>query len=305
MTQADPLTAPTDQIDAGDVAGVAPPASRPLTSAEREMQELLELAKKLSIDGDDDDSAQPDADAVQAVAGLGLDQPVEVEETSVAAFLTDDHLDDESEDAPSAESVQSEDAAWFAINTYTAREKEVQKALNLRIRNMDAAEEFVPLAPHLIPEKERDGGDQYALVPRQKVKKFRRGKSVDDERQLLPGYVLIQIRVDPDNGLPRDQAWHVIKNTTSVIGFVGSEDEARALNPKEVADIIGQIQQKEGDVDRGFSIGDNIRVIDGPFADFVAEVDQYNDDKTKVRVLISMFGRETPVELDYEQVVKE
>lgn len=302
MTQADPLTAPTDQANAGDPADA--PAPRPLTNAEREMQELLDLAKKLSIDSDDE-APQPDADAVQAVAGLGLDQPVEVEETPVAAFLTEDDPEPQQDDDHVATVFHTDGAAWFAVNTYTQKEKKVRESLNLRIRNMDVSHHFVPLDRQLIPEKDRDGEDQYVLIPTQKEVKIRRGKREEVPVELLPGYVLIQIRIDPQSGQPSDQSWHVVKDTTYVTGFVGSEDEARPLPAGDVAAIIGQTQQEEVRVNVGFKVDDSVRVADGPFQDFVAKVEQINLEKGKVRVLISMFGRETPVDLDFEQVVKE
>lgn len=304
MTQADPLTAPTDQTNAGDPADAAPPAPRPLTNAEREMQELLDLAKKLSIDSDDE-ADQPDADAVQAVAGLGLDQPVEVEETPVAAFLAEDDPEPQKDDDHVATVFHTDGAAWFAVNTYTQKEKKVRESLNLRIRNMDVSHQFVPLDRQLIPEKDRDGEDQYVLIPTQKEVKIRRGKREEVPVELLPGYVLIQIRIDPQSGQPSDQSWHVVKDTTYVTGFVGSEDEARPLPAGDVAAIIGQTQQEEVRVNVGFKVDDSVRVVDGPFQDFVAKVEQINLEKGKVRVLISMFGRETPVDLDFEQVVKE
>ena len=304
MTQADPLTAPTDQTNAGDIADAAPPAPRPLTNAEREMQELLDLAKKLSIDSDDE-ADQPDADAVQAVAGLGLDQPVEVEETPVAAFLAEDDPEPQKDDDHVATVFHTDGAAWFAVNTYTQKEKKVRESLNLRIRNMDVSHQFVPLDRQLIPEKDRDGEDQYVLIPTQKEVKIRRGKREEVPVELLPGYVLIQIRIDPQSGQPSDQSWHVVKDTTYVTGFVGSEDEARPLPAGDVAAIIGQTQQEEVRVNVGFKVDDSVRVVDGPFQDFVAKVEQINLEKGKVRVLISMFGRETPVDLDFEQVVKE
>lgn len=304
MTQADPLTAPTDQANAGDPVDAPPPAPRPLTNAEREMQELLDLAKKLSIDSDDE-ADQPDADAVQAVAGLGLDQPVEVEETPVAAFLTEDDPEPQQDDDHVATVFHTDGAAWFAVNTYTQKEKKVRESLNLRIRNMDVSHHFVPLDRQLIPEKDRDGEDQYVLIPTQKEVKIRRGKREEVPVELLPGYVLIQIRIDPQSGQPSDQSWHVVKDTTYVTGFVGSEDEARPLPAGDVAAIIGQTQQEEVRVNVGFKVDDSVRVADGPFQDFVAKVEQINLEKGKVRVLISMFGRETPVDLDFEQVVKE
>lgn len=170
---------------------------------------------------------------------------------------------------------------------------------------MDVSHHFVPLDRQLIPEKDRDGEDQYVLIPTQKEVKIRRGKREEVPVELLPGYVLIQIRIDPQSGQPSDQSWHVVKDTTYVTGFVGSEDEARPLPAGDVAAIIGQTQQEEVRVNVGFKVDDSVRVADGPFQDFVAKVEQINLEKGKVRVLISMFGRETPVDLDFEQVVKE
>lgn len=289
MTQAEPITSETEMPE---------PPPRELTNAERELQELLELARSLGVESDD--AADPDATAVQAVADLGLDQPVEVEETPVAAFLTDDAEDDE-DPAPDAASVQSEDAAWFAVNTYTGHEKKVRESLDLRIRNMDVAHEFVPLNP----EAERDDEKNYVLVPTQQEVEIRGGKRREVQRMLLPGYVLVQIRVEPGTQKLANSSWHVVTGTDGVTGFVGAEEQARPLPPEEVASIIGQTQVEEPRVRVGFAIDDSVRVTDGPFQDFIAQVDQINVEKGKVRVLISMFGRETPVELDFDQVEKQ
>ena len=293
MTQA-------DHIPGGVGTGAAPP--RPLTSAERELQEVLAFARALGLEREEHEApADPDATVVQAAAELGLDQPVEVEEPTVPAFLTEDAVDDTRPRPPSAESVQREDAAWFAVNTYTGHENRVRHSLDLRIRNMDIEHEFVALDP----DAERDDERQYVLVPTQQEVEIRGGKRREVERKLLPGYVLVQIRVDRDTRKLGDNSWHVVTGTAGVTGFVGGEDQARALPPEEVAAIIGQTQVEEPRVRVGFAIDDSVRVTDGPFQDFIAQVDQINIEKGKVRVLISMFGRETPVELDFDQVEKQ
>ena len=197
--------------------------------------------------------------------------------------------------------MQREDAAWFAVNTYTGHENRVRHSLDLRIRNMDIEHEFVALNP----DAERDDERQYVLVPTQQEVEIRGGKRREVERKLLPGYVLVQIRVDRDTRKLGDNSWHVVTGTAGVTGFVGGEDQARALPPEEVAAIIGQTQVEEPRVRVGFAIDDSVRVTDGPFQDFIAQVDQINIEKGKVRVLISMFGRETPVELDFDQVEKQ
>ena len=283
---------------------------RALTNAEREMQELLAAARKLGIEGEESGDGDVDADAAQAVVELGLDQPVVEEETPVATFLTED-VEAEQEKAaaeeraraaaPPVESIQQQDAAWFAINTYTGHENRVKKALDLRIQNMDAAHGFVEL-----PRQPDEGPERhYVLVPTQQEVEIRGGKRREVERKLLPGYVLVQIRLDPETGKLGNQSWHVVSGTAGVTGFVGGEDQARPLPAEEVAAIIGQTRVEEPRIRVGFAVNDSVRVTDGPFLDFIAQVDEINIEKGKVRVLISMFGRETPVELDFDQVEKQ
>ena len=282
-------------------------APRPMTSAERELQEVLAAARALGIEGEEGETPlDPDTAAVQVAAELGLDQPVEIEQPVVPAFLTGEEQE-EDEAPPSVESVQEEGAAWFAVNTYTGHENRVRDSLDLRIRNMDVAHEFIELDESQDePKKAKRGGEKhYVLVPTQQEVEIRGGKRREVERKLLPGYVLVQIRVDPETRMLRDDSWHVVTGTAGVTGFVGGEDQARPLPPEEVQAIIGQTRIAEPRVRVGFAIDDSVRVTDGPFQDFIAQVDQINIEKGKVRVLISMFGRETPVELDFDQVEKQ
>ena len=272
-------------------------ARRPQTAAERELQDLLATARTLGLDSDEP-AEEGDAAAEQAAADLGLDEPVEEDEPELPAFLTED--EEEEEEAVPVESVQREGAAWFAINVYAGYEQRVRDQLDQRIRVMDADRDFIELNPEA-PEGERC----YALVPTQQEVEIRGGKRREVERKLLPGYVLVQIRLDGESGRLGSGSWHVVSGTTGVTGFVGSEETARPLPAEEVAAIIGQTRVAEPRVRVGFEVGDRVRVSDGPFLDFIAQVDEINLEKGKVRVLVSMFGRETPVELDLDQVEKE
>lgn len=277
-----------------------PLAPRGMTAAERELQDVLARARALGLETDEP-AEESDREAEQAAAELGLDQPVEEEEPELPSFLVEEEPEEEEDEtAVPVESVQSEGAAWFAINTYAGYEERVRGQLDLRIRSMDASNEFVELNPEEDEESRR-----YALVPTQQEVEIRGGKRREVERKLLPGYVLVQIRLDPDTQRLGNNSWHVVSGTTGVTGFVGSEETARPLPPEEVASIIGQTRVEEPRVRVGFAIGDRVRVSDGPFLDFIAQVDEINLDKGKVRVLVSMFGRETPVELDLDQVEKE
>lgn len=277
------------------------PATRGMTAAERELQDVLAAARALGLETDEP-AEEGDVEAEQAVAELGLDQPIEEEEEpELPTFLIEEEPEEEEDEtAVPVESVQSEGAAWFAINTYAGYEERVREQLDTRIRVMDAAHEFVELDTEADEDSRR-----YALVPTQQEVEIRGGKRREVERKLLPGYVLVQIRLDPETKRLGNNSWHVVSGTTGVTGFVGSEETARPLPPEEVASIIGQTRVEEPRVRVGFAIGDRVRVSDGPFLDFIAQVDEINLDKGKVRVLVSMFGRETPVELDLDQVEKE
>lgn len=304
MTTTDESSRPATAREAAAELGFG---NRPLRSAERELEEVLAAARSLGIDDEPVEDDEYDATAAQAVAELGLDQPVVQEETPVAAFLTEDEEYEEydEEDHIRIEHVQQPDAAWFAVNTYTGHENRVRDALDLRIRNMDVEHQFVALEG----ETGKNGERRYVLVPTQQEVEIRGGKRREVERKLLPGYVLVQIRLDPRTGDLHDNSWHVVSGTQGVNGFVGTRDEqrehARPLPPEEVAAIIGQTRVEEPRVRVGFAVNDPVRVTDGPFLDFVAQVEEINIEKGKVKVLISMFGRETPLELDFDQVEKQ
>lgn len=283
----------------GAGAGESLTARRAQTAAERELQDLLAAARTLGLDSDEP-AEEGDAAAEQAVADLGMDEPVEEDEPELPAFLTEDEEEEDEAAAVPVESVQREGAAWFAINVYAGYEQRVRDQLDQRIRVMDAARDFIELNPEA-PEEER----RFALVPTQQEVEIRGGKRREVERKLLPGYVLVQIRLEGESGRLGSGSWHVVSGTTGVTGFVGSEETARPLPAEEVAAIIGQTRVAEPRVRVGFEVGDRVRVSDGPFQDFIAQVDEINLDKGQVRVLVSMFGRETPVELDLDKVEKE
>ena len=285
---------------------------REMTAAERELEEVMAAARALGIEAEAESAeAQIDTTAAEALVELGLDRPVEQEATPIASFLQDDEsAEPEAEPEISIEGIQEPGAAWFAINTYTGHENRVREALDKRIVSMDAEEQFVELRPEQAGERKRGMADRrFVLVPTQQEVEIRGGKRREVERKLLPGYVLLQIRLDDTTGQLSDQSWHVVNGTAGVTGFVGTREELRdraiPLPAMQVASIIGQTQVEEPRVRVGFSVNDSVRLTDGPFVDMVAEVEEINIEKGKVRVRISMFGRETPLELDFDQVEKQ
>lgn len=308
MTTSQETPEPAQQAEGAD-SGFG---RREISAAERELQEVLAAARALGIETEAEaDEPEIDTTAAEALVELGLDRPVEPEATPIASFLQGD--DEEAEDpepAVSLEGIQETDAAWFAINTYTGHENRVRDALDLRIRNMDAEEQFVELRPEQAGASKKGMADKrFVLVPTQQEVEIRGGKRREVERKLLPGYVLLQIRLDQQTGGPSDESWHVVNGTAGVTGFVGTREDLRdraiPLPPTQVAKIIGQTQVEEPRVRVGFAVNDSVRLTDGPFLDMVAEVEEINVEKGKVRVRISMFGRETPLELDFDQVEKQ
>ncbi len=169
---------------------------------------------------------------------------------------------------------------WFAIHTYSGYEERVKKNLEQRIKSMDAAEDIsVP------------------VIPTEEEVEIKAGQKRTIARKILPGYLLVEMKMN-------DKTWAIVRNTPGVTGFVGSGGKPVPLLQKEVDQILKQMRAETPKIKVGFKQGQSVRVTDGPFTDFVGIVDEVGTEKGKVKVLLSLFGRETPVELDFLQVEK-
>ena len=172
---------------------------------------------------------------------------------------------------------------WYVVHAYSGFEKSVQRALADRIQRQSMQDKFGQI-----------------LVPVEEVVEMRAGQKSTSERKFFPGYVLVEMDMD-------EQSWHLVKNTPKVTGFVGgTATKPTPISEKEVQNILNQI--KEG-VEKPrpkvlFEVGEAVRVKEGPFTDFHGSVEEVNYDKNKLRVSVSIFGRATPVELDFSQVEK-
>jgi len=171
---------------------------------------------------------------------------------------------------------------WYIVQAYSNFERKVAEDIRQKVA-----------------QKKLDALFEDVIVPTEKVVEMRRGRKVDAERKFFPGYVLVKMELT-------DEAYHLIKNTPKVTGFLGSQNKPQPVSEKEVARIIGAIE--EG-VERPkptiqFEIGETVKVIDGPFASFNGSVEQVDEERTRLRVTVSIFGRATPVELEYAQVEK-
>jgi len=169
---------------------------------------------------------------------------------------------------------------WYVIHTYSGYEERVKKNLEQRIKFMDSGEEVFEV-----------------VVPTEEEVEIRGGQRRNVAKKILPGYILVQMKLS-------DESWNIVRNTPGVTGFVGSGGKPVPLLEEEVDQILRQMRAETPKVKVGFRQGQSVRVIDGPFTDFVGIVDEIGADKGKVKVLLSLFGRETPVELDFLQVEK-
>ncbi|AKG53907.1 transcription antitermination protein NusG [Dehalogenimonas sp. WBC-2] len=172
------------------------------------------------------------------------------------------------------------DKKWYVVHTYSGHEERVKKNLGERIQTLDLGEEIARVE-----------------VPTEEEVEVKNGQRKSVRRKILPGYVIVEM-------LMNDRNWNIVRNTPGVTGFVGTGGKPTPLKAHEVDRIIIQMEAEAPRVKVGFKKGQSVRVIDGPFIDFIGMVDEVNTEKGKVKVLLSLFGRETPVELDFLQVEK-
>ena len=170
--------------------------------------------------------------------------------------------------------------SWYVVHTYSGYEERVKKNLEQRIKYMDSGGEISDV-----------------VIPTEVEIEVKDGQRRNVNKKILPGYILVQMELS-------DQSWNIVRNTPGVTGFVGSGNKPTPLEEGEVSQILKQMEAEAPRVRVGFRKGQSVRVTSGPFIDFVGVVDEISADKGKVKVLLSLFGRETPVELDFLQVEK-
>ena len=181
---------------------------------------------------------------------------------------------------------QVENRRWYIIHAYSGQEDRVKKNLEQRIQTMDVKDKIFQV-----------------IVPTEEEMEYKDGQKKSNLKKIFPGYILVQMEMD-------DDSWFVVRNTPGVTGFVSAEDESDnrpkpvPLEQEEVDHILNQIRSDEPRIKVGFASGQTVRVTEGPFIDFMGVVDEVYPDRLKVKVLVSFFGIETPVELDFLQVEK-
>ncbi|MFO8101510.1 MAG: transcription termination/antitermination protein NusG [Dehalococcoidia bacterium] len=167
---------------------------------------------------------------------------------------------------------------WYVLHTYSGYEERTKSNLEMRIASMDMKDKIFQV-----------------VVPKEDEIEIKGGERKTVSRKTLPGYILVQMELD-------EESWYVVRNTPGVTGFVASGTMPVPLEEEEVDHIMSRIESTTPKIKLGFAEGDNIRIIDGPFSEFIGTVDEINLEKGKVRLMVSFFGRETPIDLDLSQV---
>ena len=171
-------------------------------------------------------------------------------------------------------------AAWYVIHCYSGYENKVRHNLEQRIESMGMKDQIFDV-----------------VIPTQEEIEVRDGKRRSVERHVFPGYVLVYM-------LLSEESWYVVRNTPGVTGFVGMGNQPTPLRPEEVSQILKRMEAEAPHVKVTYKVGERVRIVDGPFNDFRGTVAEIDMERTKVRVMVNFFGRETPVELDFLQVEK-
>jgi transcriptional antiterminator NusG len=170
---------------------------------------------------------------------------------------------------------------WYVLHTYSGYENKVMKTIESRVEAFDLGDRVYEV-----------------VVPTQDEIEIKDGQRKTVQRKVFPGYVLVRMEMDEDT-------WYQLRNTPGVTGFVSQDNKPVPLKGDAAQVVIQGMEAEAPKVTMSFALGDTVRIIDGPFADFRGEIDEINNEKGKIKVLVSFFGRETPVELDFLQAERE
>ncbi|OGG09824.1 transcription termination/antitermination protein NusG [Candidatus Gottesmanbacteria bacterium RIFCSPHIGHO2_01_FULL_43_15] len=172
----------------------------------------------------------------------------------------------------------SDQGSWYVVHTYSGHENKVATTLKQRVETMSLQHKIFDI-----------------VVPTRNIVTVRHGKKEEIREKIFPGYILVKMVLD-------DESWLAVRTTTGVTAFVGAGNKPTPISDKEVAAILKFMKMEAPKYKASFSVGEAVKIVDGPFADFLGTVNEIDVEKGKVKVLVSIFGRETPVELDFLQV---
>jgi transcriptional antiterminator NusG len=244
-----------------------------ITTVEAEVEEA---AEEVDVEAAEEVDAEA-AEEIDAEAAEEIDVEAAEEVDAEAAEEVDAEVAEEV-DAEAAE--PQDNRLWYVVHCYSGYENKVKHNLEQRIETMQMQDQIFQV-----------------VVPTEDEMEVRDGKRRVIERRVFPGYILVQM-------ILTDDSWFVVRNTPGVTGFVGMGNEPTPLRPEEVNAIMKRMEAEAPKIKVTFKSGQKVRIIDGPFNEFIGVVDEIDMERAKVRVLVSFFGRETPVELDFLQVEK-
>ena len=178
---------------------------------------------------------------------------------------------------------------WFVVHVLSGQEGKVQENINRRIQTEEMGD--------LVFE---------VLIPTERVQEIKRGKKTETTRKFFPGYLIVNMHLLDDDNQLVEKTWYFIKDTTGVLGFAGTKDRPIPMRKKEVESLLAQVREREDTVKPkiSFEVGDKVKVADGPFQNQNGLVEEIDPERGKLRVSVSIFGRDTPVDLEYWQVEK-
>ncbi len=229
--------------------------------------------------------AEPVADAESATGAALADDAPSAEDPSIDLDAEVDDGDEE-DDEPFVTSPYDQPGRWYVVHTYAGYENKVKSNLHSRTASMSMEDRIYEV-----------------VIPMEDVVEFKNGKKVVVQKKVFPGYLLCRCELD-------DDSWSVIRNTPGVTGFVGPGTKPTPLSRREVEGILQvKVEGVEAPTKRSrprleHEVGETVRVKEGPFADFSGQIAEINEDQLKLKVLVNIFGRETPVELEFSQVAK-
>jgi transcriptional antiterminator NusG len=260
-----------------------------MSESEEQVEAFSEAGLEEKTDEDASRRLSPVVDFSSVFQELSTtDEEDQAEDVAVDEALEDVAVDAASDDVAvdAAEDVEEEPkkeddgSAWYVIHCYSGYENKVKHNLEQRIETMQMQDQIFAVE-----------------VPTEDEIEVKEGKRRTVQRRIFPGYILVQMHMN-------DDSWYVVRNTPGVTGFVGMGSKPTPLRPEEVQGIMKRMEAEAPKIKVTFSAGQKVRIIDGPFNDFMGIVDEIDIDRAKVRVFVSFFGRETPVELDFLQVEK-
>jgi transcriptional antiterminator NusG len=224
---------------------------------------------------EEDSEEAPDPTDEEASASAELEEEVESAEPEEESIEAGDV-----EDEPVSMVEPDDGRTWYVVHCYSGYENKVRHNLEQRIETMGMKNKIFDV-----------------VVPTEEEIEVKDGKRRTVERRVFPGYILVQMIMDEDS-------WYVVRNTPGVTGFVGMGNDPTPLRPEEVSSIVKRMEAEAPRIKVTYKTGQKVRIIDGPFNDFIGTVADIDMERAKVRVMVSFFGRETPVELDFLQVEK-